>query len=308
MTAEGKHQPLTPALSPYEGERVNRSLVLEQTDGWDFLGAGVQVSLRKIDSGILPVNRSSGVLSIRSSTRSGFTLIELLVVIAIIAILASLLLPGLVRSKASAQRIRCASNLHQLGLATHMYWDDNNAKCFRYIFGTTNVGQIFWFGWLGLGPEGQRPFDAAQGALYPFLRGRGVELCPSLNYYMGDFKLKANGAAYGYGYNHYLSASTNEPPVNASKILKPAETAMFADAAQVNTFQAPASPNHPMLEEFYYVDDKDPPNGHFRHAGKANVLFCDGHTALERYVPGSLDQRLPRQSVGRLRTEILVLP
>jgi prepilin-type N-terminal cleavage/methylation domain-containing protein/prepilin-type processing-associated H-X9-DG protein len=241
--------------------------------------------------------------------KRAFTLIELLVVTAIIAVLTALLFPALARSKASAQRIKCVSNLHQLALAAHLYWDDNNGRCFRYSGTVTNGGQLYWFGWLGPGAEGQRQFDATPGALYPYLQGRGVELCPSLNYSMAQFKLKAAGAAYGYGYNLYLSAALAEAPLSTAKITRPAETTLFADAAQINTFQPPASPSNPMLEEFYYVDNTpNPPNGHFRHSQKANVAFCDSHVALEKFLPGSLDLKMPSQFVARLRPEILTVP
>jgi len=232
------------------------------------------------------------------------TLIELLVVVAVIAVLATLLLTALARTHQSAQQAVCFNNLRQLGLASQLYWDDHQGRTFRYRTETDANGDTYWFGWLERGSEGQRKFDQTAGALYPYLGGRGVEICPALNYGLADFKLKATGAAYGYGYNIYLSAPPEQPAFKMSDIRTPTRLVVLADAAQVNTFLPPASPDHPMLEEFYYVSTNEP-TAHFRHSGRAGAVFADDHVQALRPMAGSLDDRLPNAQVGRLENEYL---
>jgi len=234
--------------------------------------------------------------------RRGFSLVEMLVVMSIIGLLAGMLLPALKQARECARAASCTSNLRQMGLATEMYLDDYG-HFFLYEQPVNGGADMLWYFGLespycpGCGP-GKRNIDLTKAKLYPYFQTvHGIEVCPSYNYYSPLWRQKFNQITDGYGLNLLLfGASLNQLTDSLAQVV------CFADAADVNTIQAPASSAHPMVEEFYYVHpyNNQVPTTQFRHNGRANVLFCDGHVDSMPMAPGTLDTRMPQENIGRL--------
>jgi prepilin-type processing-associated H-X9-DG protein len=89
---------------------------------------------------------------------SGFTLVELLVVVGIVTLMVTILLPAMSKARDASNKSKCASNLHQIGLAILLYQNDNNQSYPRTILDTSGAPVPNW----------GTPTEAKVGAPNPF--------------------------------------------------------------------------------------------------------------------------------------------
>lgn len=226
--------------------------------------------------------------------QAGFTLVELLAVVAVLAVLAALLLPAVTRATTFARTATCASNLRQMFVAYVGYAQDHDGEFFPWSERQAD-GTLWYWGFEPTGAgggEGGRAIDRSRARLAPYIGADTVETCPNFPYRSTKFKRKFQTSTYGYGLNVHLIRDTPEQRASGVSrwggIARPADTLLWADAAQVNRFQPPATPANPLLEEWYYIANRpgEWPTTHFRHGGKANTAFCDG--SIRALEPASL--------------------
>jgi prepilin-type processing-associated H-X9-DG protein/prepilin-type N-terminal cleavage/methylation domain-containing protein len=233
----------------------------------------------------------------------GLTIVELLIVVSIITLLIVILSSALGMVRNSASNAQCCANLRHLGEATACYLNDNGQTYFKYQQSVAG-GTLWYFGFepKNTKKEGERPIDLARAPLYAYgVHGDTVN-CPELTamFRGANFKPKYVTQSTSYGYNILLSGK------KASDVNWLGQTILFADCAQVNTFQAPASRTHPLIEEFYIVGPGFK-TIHFRHSGHANAVFCDGHVGALYPISGKLDANLPCVLIGEADKKLFFL-
>jgi prepilin-type N-terminal cleavage/methylation domain-containing protein len=237
---------------------------------------------------------------------TGFTLIELLVVIAIIAILASLLLPSLARSKAQAQGAICLGNLRQLSLGWLMYADDSKGVLAYNLVGPAARTNLNWVADLldwTTNPDNTNTAELTGAALGPYVnRSTHIYQCPA------DRALYPTQSAAGwpararsYSMNASIgnAGSTSETGVNSN------------NPGYVQFFKASSIPHPTGIFVFIEEHDNSIYDGYFvnridyyykewlrlpasYHNKSSALSFADGHGEFHRWqFPSTMPSTVP---------------
>lgn len=209
----------------------------------------------------------------------GFTLIELLMVTSIIALLLALLLPALGGVQAAGRATNCLSNQRQAVTALLNYTAEHDGLLMHYA--TREVdGVTWWFGFERGGPGNTlgRPLDKTRGPLADYLGGEihDALACAAFPADEPGFVAKFDQRSAHFGYNGALAwpMPFGKTPQRLDRASQPSAVFGFADAVHQDFSAERYYEPHTIA---YRRPGKIDGVGHFRHTGRANTAYLDGH-------------------------------
>lgn len=212
--------------------------------------------------------------------KRSFTLIELLVVIAIIAILASMLLPALNQARASAIGIKCVNNHKQTGQIFNLYASDYNGWLYptRHLVEKIDGNSAVWFKVL------QRENYAKTPGTYVSNKSFHINStfkCPDPR--LEDHSNNATGVRLcGQSAGKYMQLHAKRPVLSTTTAPYPAGTISWDSPQEMILAGDTGMTNPPKPKQNYEMNDNNYSSSsrgipHFRHLGKCNILYADGH-------------------------------
>jgi prepilin-type N-terminal cleavage/methylation domain-containing protein/prepilin-type processing-associated H-X9-DG protein len=220
--------------------------------------------------------------------RQGFTLVELCVVILIVVILIAIFLPTMSHSHEASGRVKCASNLRQIGQGVQMYANENKGNFPRTVYDGVGGPPTEYTASTApnpFAPSGPGPNDVT-AALFLLLRTQDltseVFVCPYSPAERWDFGGKDVRQVSNFPSGQYLSYSyinpyPSEAAVKAGFKLNYTLTSDFAIAADIN----PGGPGVTSVTPRSTRKEMAAANSN-NHAGDGqNVLYADGHVEFQ---------------------------